>query len=880
MLVTILCAGFTSAWGETKTLTFVQTSTSAGTLTGAPTGVTATFSNTYGTKDQLTKGNSMTLTLSGWDANTTIKGVTLEVKNNKSSGNGTATVQIGSTTLGTLSINGLGSTYQEKALTITETKTTSDLVITISATANSVYCDKFIISYEEGGSQTETAAAPTFSPAAGTYTSAQNVTLSTTTDEATIYYTTDGTDPTTSSSVYSSAIAVSSTTTIKAMAVKDGLDNSSVASATYTIVNLAHAGTQADPYTVADARTAIDASAGVNNVYATGIVSEIVTAYNSQYGNITYNISTDGLTTSDQLQAYRGKSYNGDEFTSADDIQVGDVVVVYGTLKKYNSTYEFDQNSQLVSLSRKPAATITIVGGTEFNIDRNNGEEELQLTATANSGATVVFTVDTENTTLDAGNYEFEDGLLLVSGNTAGVIIIKANAEAAGDYNAATEVTITVNVLGVKSEPTIVVQNESVEYGSTFVVDDSMIEGGAITVTSSNEAIATVSGLTITPAAVGTTTITVSTAETAEYKAGSETFTLTVTAPEGKTTAAAATETVFEETFANCDGTGGNDGSWSGSIASSTLTADNKGWTFSNGNGADACAKFGSSSKKGSATTPALGKSGDLTLSFRAAAWNGNSEGTTLKLSVSEGTISESSVTLTKGEFNTFTATITDATAATTITFEAANSSNNRFFLDDVVVTTEGASLTATLNATTGYATYCSKYPLDFTNATDYSAWQITNISASNEITFEQVTGSVKGGTGLFLKGENGKTGEITLTSADSDTELTGNKLEGTLAPKYVNAGEYYGLSGQNFVKVNAGTVKAGKAILPANLITEDNGGNAKAFTFVFESADGIKTVEKVSAEQAAEIFNLAGQRLQKAQRGVNIIGGRKVIVK
>ena len=78
-------------------------------------------------------------------------------------------------------------------------------------------------------------ATPTFSPAAGTYTSAQSVEISCDTQGATIYYTTDGSTPTTSSSVYSSAINVNSTTTIKAIAVKSGMDDSEVATATYTI---------------------------------------------------------------------------------------------------------------------------------------------------------------------------------------------------------------------------------------------------------------------------------------------------------------------------------------------------------------------------------------------------------------------------------------------------------------------------------------------------------------------------------------------------------------------------------------------------------------------------------------------------------------------
>ena len=78
-------------------------------------------------------------------------------------------------------------------------------------------------------------AMPTFSIAGGTYYAAQNVTLSCATSDATIYYTTDGSTPTTSSTAYSTAIPVSATTTIKAIAVKAGMTDSDVATATYTI---------------------------------------------------------------------------------------------------------------------------------------------------------------------------------------------------------------------------------------------------------------------------------------------------------------------------------------------------------------------------------------------------------------------------------------------------------------------------------------------------------------------------------------------------------------------------------------------------------------------------------------------------------------------
>ena len=82
-------------------------------------------------------------------------------------------------------------------------------------------------------------ATPTFSPAAGEVAKGTTVTISTETADAIIYYTTDGTDPTTSSTVYSSAITINSAMTIKAIAAKDGNANSAVATAVYTIIDYA-----------------------------------------------------------------------------------------------------------------------------------------------------------------------------------------------------------------------------------------------------------------------------------------------------------------------------------------------------------------------------------------------------------------------------------------------------------------------------------------------------------------------------------------------------------------------------------------------------------------------------------------------------------------
>ncbi|HUA17086.1 MAG TPA: choice-of-anchor tandem repeat GloVer-containing protein [Verrucomicrobiae bacterium] len=88
-----------------------------------------------------------------------------------------------------------------------------------------------VANYQIGG----TAATPWFSPAAGTYSAAQLVTINDAAPGATIYYTTNGTTPTTSSTKYTSPISVTTTETIEALAVASGYSNSAVASAKYTI---------------------------------------------------------------------------------------------------------------------------------------------------------------------------------------------------------------------------------------------------------------------------------------------------------------------------------------------------------------------------------------------------------------------------------------------------------------------------------------------------------------------------------------------------------------------------------------------------------------------------------------------------------------------
>ena len=117
---------------------------------------------------------------------------------------------------------------------VPSTSVSGYIQIYVTCSTNSIYIESIDIEYGSG-SQTPTTNTLTISPASGELKKATDVTLTASVADSKIYYTTDGTEPTTSSEQYTSGISVTkSGTTIKALAVAEGKDNVT-AEATYTI---------------------------------------------------------------------------------------------------------------------------------------------------------------------------------------------------------------------------------------------------------------------------------------------------------------------------------------------------------------------------------------------------------------------------------------------------------------------------------------------------------------------------------------------------------------------------------------------------------------------------------------------------------------------
>ena len=229
------------------------------------------------------------------------------------------------------------------------------------------------------------------------------------------------------------------TTTITATFAGDDTYEADEASYTLTVVDPNAKGQVNNPYTVAEALAFIETlgTATSGDVYVSGIISQ-VKSYSSQYNSITYYIYD--AAGGDELQVYSGKNLNNTDFTSQEDLQVGDEVTVFGKLKLYNnSTKEFDSGNYLTAFNRPnpkaeaglsfPEASYQATVGETFTAPTLTNPNNLTVTYTSNNAE--VATVD-ENT----------GAVTIVAAGTAKITASSAETE---DYYAGTA-SYTLNV--------------------------------------------------------------------------------------------------------------------------------------------------------------------------------------------------------------------------------------------------------------------------------------------------------------------------------------------------------------------------------------------------------------------------------------------------
>ena len=207
-------------------------------------------------------------------------------------------------------------------------------------------------------------------------------------------------------------------------------------------------GSENDPYTVAEAIAAIKAGAPTNEVYVTGIVSDVY-FYSDQYKSLSYYISDDGK--SKDMQVYSGKGLNGADFTSKGDLKVGQKVTIKGIIKSFT-----DKNGTEIMEVDKSSTIIKIEGeGTGGEVtpkpdtpDTGNGKitfaDDHRTLTLENSNATAGESVSFDFT---AQNYENQTDMTTIKLSDGTTITFDANGEKNGSkyYTSGTAVRVYKN---------------------------------------------------------------------------------------------------------------------------------------------------------------------------------------------------------------------------------------------------------------------------------------------------------------------------------------------------------------------------------------------------------------------------------------------------
>lgn len=208
-------------------------------------------------------------------------------------------------------------------------------------------------------------------------------------------------------------------------------------------------GSESNPYTVAEAIAAIKAGAPTSEVYVTGIVSDVY-FYNDQYKSLSYYISDDGK--SKDMQVYSGKGLNGADFTSKNDLKVGQKVTIKGIIKSFtnkNGTeiMEVDKNSTITKIEGEGTGG-EVTPKPDTPLDTGNGKitfaDDHRTLTLENSNATAGESVSFDFT---AQNYENQTDMTTIKLSDGTTITFDANGEKNGSkyYTSGTAVRVYKN---------------------------------------------------------------------------------------------------------------------------------------------------------------------------------------------------------------------------------------------------------------------------------------------------------------------------------------------------------------------------------------------------------------------------------------------------
>ena len=396
-------------------------------------------------------------------------------------------------------------------------------------------------------------------------------------------------------------------------------------------------------------------------------------------------------------------------------------------------------------------------------------------------------------------------------------------------------------------------------------------------------------------------------------------------------------DAIFTETFDNCAGKGGNDGIWANISGNKDLSddyTDNAGWVGTKATAGSKCAIIGTSKAAGKIISPSIsGIKGDATLKIKVGAWK--DDGNKIKLSTSNGTLEANTATISNENFAEITLYITNITADFKITFEANGASKNRFFLDEVKVykgklpkqEITYTDVPSVKDLLANYTKATSNLNLKLTNAkvlyvNNYNGTVNTYVREGDAaielrtLGFDMPVNSTISGTvkvdyavnnGIpYLKANDATKAEaLTITTSTEEAQPIVATVADILAKKYIN--DLVIIKDVTFKKEVSGTytnyfiydgdqkVQLYDKFQVSDLATLTDGETYTVqglFGQIFKDVPEILMTKKVAETtginnittdatlENAPAFNLAGQKVGKAYKGVVIKAGKKFVQK